>query len=101
MIDCINGMPVYVSPMATQPRKWTLPVFKLRPWLIVSDGFRAEFDNWLTGIFGTRAETVTHGIEPAVYVMDAALLGLGAEKRLIVHPEIWAQIKKVNEPQPK
>lgn len=89
-----NGFEIVISTLATQPKKWTLCKFQLRPWIIVSDAFRQEMDTWLLQMFGRETELVEYGREPGAYVVDLEAAGIGVGKRLIVHPDIHQILKE-------
>ena len=93
MIGMFNGYRVVVTPYATQPKVWVLPVFALRPWINVSDSFRAETDQWLADLFGGRTEEVIHGCEPGAIISET-------ENLLFVHPVVAKAIEEVHTKEP-
>lgn len=90
-IEKFNGYRVFTTTMATQPKKWTLPVFAIRPWVPVSDACRVETDQWLADMFGCHAtEVVEHGREPGAFISEA-------QGALYIHPALYAQLRAASD----
>lgn len=80
MIDTIRGIPVmFNSLMPAKEGK-----LKLNNKVIVSDGFRRDYNSWLEQ-FGTV---------PLIYVMDKGVMGVGNGKVIITHPSNREEIMR-------
>lgn len=85
MKETFNGMVVVESTAALAPKTWTLRKFQIRPWINVSEEFRASMDAWLLATFGDEQEVVQHGQEPAAYVLGG--------KTLVIHPVLLLELR--------
>lgn len=80
MHETYLGMPVHISDQAYIRRQFRFPKTKRKR---IRKKFRVNQENWKT--------------EYQCYIFDPAAAGMPGGKRMVVHPEMYAQIKKIQE----